>query len=410
MSQLFLKKTILEVASNQDDPPLYWIPTPFWTPALYAHHTQNLQKIKGFRQQKDWFRHSDDNLSIWLSELKIYLLAYPGININVDQWCFWTLLEDPGFCWHLLFNCLAAFYKHRMHISIIECINIMVDAFLIYKSGCDEYDRDSEDNSIWQYRILCCDEPTIPFAALCMYMNEPSEYHFMTDKFKNVLIRRMRSCYRQTGQPGVFSSLIFDSNGIPKYHESSGISLVRLIRPDGRFGYPIESMFQTNSKYKKFGEVFKNMNSSNPFMIPEYFFKRAFHYLGCRNPRHNLVVLQTILRKQCNDVTFTQDELLSIIMKFLEAFPNSKSVVYFAGFLFQTFLRSREKSLRLKSQFCRPLKTQLQMGCNQIQFDTLFVKRIRIIGFLEVMFSKSDWTSNQDSYSIMKRVLSGLLL
>jgi hypothetical protein len=57
MSQLFLKKTILEVAYNQDDPPLYWIPTPFWTPALYAHNTQNLQKIKGFRQQKDWFRH-----------------------------------------------------------------------------------------------------------------------------------------------------------------------------------------------------------------------------------------------------------------------------------------------------------------------------------------------------------------
>jgi hypothetical protein len=297
-----------------------------------------------------------------------------------------------------------------MHISIIECINIMVDAFLIYESGCDEYDLDSEDNSIWQHRTLCCGEPIIPFAALCMYMHEPSQYHFMFDEFKKVLIRRIRSCYRQTGQLGVFSSLIFDSIGIPKYRESDGISLVNLIRPDGRFGYPIESIFQSNPKYKKFGEVFRNLNSFGPFMIPEYFFKRAFRYLGSSNPMQNLVVLQTILRNQCKDVAFTQGELLSIIMKFLEAFPNSKSGVSFAGFLYQTFLRSREKSLRLKSRFFPPSSSPLPMGCNQIPFDAQFMRRNIMIGFLEVMFSKSVLISNQQSYSIMRRVLGGLLL
>jgi hypothetical protein len=240
-------------------------------------------------------------------------------------------------------------------------------------------------------------------------MHEPSQYHFMFDEFKKVLIRRIRSCYRQTGQLGVFSSLIFDSIGIPKYRESDGISLVNLIRPDGRFGYPIESIFQSNPKYKKFGEVFRNLNSFGPFMIPEYFFKRAFRYLGSSNPMQNLVVLQTILRNQCKDVAFTQGELLSIIMKFLEAFPNSKSGVSFAGFLYQTFLRSREKSLRLKSRFFPPSSSPLPMGCNQIPFDAQFMRRNIMIGFLEVMFSKSVLISNHQSYSIMRRVLGGLL-
>jgi hypothetical protein len=80
------------------------------------------------------------------------------------------------------------------------------------------------------------------------------------------------------------------------------------------------------------------------------------------------------------------------------------------GFLLQTFLRSREKSLRLKSQVCRPLSIPLPLGCHQLPFDAQFVKRIKMIGFLEIMSSKSVWVSNQDSYSIMRRVLSGLLL
>jgi hypothetical protein len=66
--------------------------------------------------------------------------------------------------------------------------------------------------------------------------------------------------------------------------------------------------------------------------------------------------------------------------------------------------------LRLKSQFCRPSSSLLPMGCDQLPFDARFVRRIRMIGFLEVMSSKSDWVSNQDSYSIMRRVLSWLLL
>jgi hypothetical protein len=80
------------------------------------------------------------------------------------------------------------------------------------------------------------------------------------------------------------------------------------------------------------------------------------------------------------------------------------------GFLLQTLLRSYEKSLRLKSQLCRPLSSPLLMGCDQLPFDAPAVKRNKMIGFLKVMFSKLDRTSDQQSYSIMKRVSSGLLL
>jgi len=405
MNQLSLDQTILEVVGK---------PHPYWTPELYEEYSSKLHKIKKKRKtkecytQKHWFRHSDDDMSRWLKELKRYL-GYSGIDIQVYRWCFATLLEDPGFCWHLL-NCLAAFYKHQMHISIIECINIMIDAFLVYESGCDEYDRDSDGNSEWQYRTLCCANLNIPFAALCMFMNDPVQYHFMSDDLGKILIRRIRSFYRKTDRPGVFSSLSFDSLGIPTYHESSGISLVDLIRPSGRIAYPIESVFSINPQYKKFGEVFKNLIYSGSFMDPVHFFKRAFGYLGGGNPVQNLIVLRTILRNQCKDVAFTQGELSLVIMQFLRAFPNSTTGVSFMGFLLQTFLRSCEKSLRLKSRFCPPSSSPLPMGCDQLPFDAHVVKRIKIIGFLKVMSSKSVLISNQGSYLIMKRVLSGLLL
>jgi hypothetical protein len=347
-------------------------------------------------------------MSRWLKELKRDL-GYSGIEIQVYQWCFATLLEDPGFCWHLL-NCLEAFYKHQMHISIIECINIMVDAFIVYESGCDEYDRDSDGHSEWQYRILCCANLDIPFAALCMFMNDPVQYHFMSDNLGNILIRRIRSFYRKTGRPGVFSSLSFDSLGIPTYHESSGISLVDLLRPSGRIAYPIESVFQINTQYKKFGEVFRSLIYSGPFMDPDRFFKRAFGYLGGGNPGQNLIVLRTILGNQCKDVAFMQSELSLVIMQFLQAFPNSTTGLSFMGFQLHTFLRSREKSFMLKSQLFPPLLSPLPMGCDQLPFDDRVVKRIKMIGFLEVMSSKSVLISNEHSYLIMKRVSSGLLL
>jgi hypothetical protein len=387
---------------------------PFWTPELYEQHSSKLHKIKKNRRRKEcytarhWFRHSDEDMSRWLKELKRYL-GYSGIDIQVYRWCFATLLEDPGFCWHLL-NCLAAFYKHQMHISIIECINIMVDAFLVYESGCDEYDRDSDGNSEWQFRTLCCANLIIPFAALCMFMNDPVQYHFMSDDLGKILIRRIRSFYRKTDRPDVFSSLSFDSLGIPTYHESSGISLVVLLRPSGRIAYPIESVFQINTQYKKFGEVFQSLIHSKPFMDPDLFFKRAFGYLGDSNPRQNLTVLRTILRNQCKDVAFTQSELSLVIMQFLGAFPNSKMGVSFMGFQLRTFLRSCEKSLRLRSQLFQPLPSPLVMGCDQFPFDAPAVKRIKMIGFLMVMFSKLDRTSCKQSYSIMRRVSSGLLL
>jgi hypothetical protein len=145
-------------------------------------------------------------------------------------------------------------------------------------------------------------------------------------------------------------------------------------------------------------------------MDPVRFFKRAFGYLGDRNPGQNLIVLRTILRDQCKDVAFTKDELSLVIMQFLGAFPNSTTGVSFMGFQLHTFLRSYEKSLRLRSQLCRPLSSPLLMGCDQLPFDDRVVKRIKMIGFLEVMLSNSDWTSDQQSYSIMRRVLGGLLL
>ena len=145
-------------------------------------------------------------------------------------------------------------------------------------------------------------------------------------------------------------------------------------------------------------------------MDPVRFFKRAFGYLGDSNPVQNLTVLRTILRNQCKDVAFTQSEISLVIMQFLRAFPNSTTGVSFMGFQLNTFLRSYEKSLRLRSQLCRPLPSPLPMGCDQLPFDAPAVKRIKIIGFLEVMSSKSALISNQGSYLIMKRVLSGLLL
>jgi hypothetical protein len=410
MNQLVLALIILEVVGK---------PHPYWTPDRYEKHEPELLKIKKKRgkakkcaQQKDWFRHSDDDMSRWLEGLKKILFVNSMIVIQVNGWCFATLLEDPGFCWHLL-NCLEEFYKHHMHISIIECINIMVDAFLAYESGCDEYDRNSQDESVWQHRTLCCDNLNIPFAALCMFMNDPVQYQFISDDLGKILIRRIRSFYRKTDRPDVFSSLSFDSLGIPTYHESSGISLVDLLRPSGRIAYPIESVFSINPQYKKFGEVFRSLIHSKLFMDPVRFFKRAFGYLGDSNPVQNLTVLRTILRNQCKDVAFTQSEISLVIMQFLRAFPNSTTGVSFMGFQLHTFLRSYEKSLRLRSQLCRPLPSPLPMGCDQLPFDAPAVKRIKMIGFLMVMFSKLDWTSDQQSYSIIsivKRVLGGLLL
>lgn len=366
-------------------------PHPFWTPVLYANHQEVLDRKKKFR-------HPRNDLTRWLKDL----------DISCRFWRFSILLHDRNFCWHLL-NCLEAFYKHGMHVSIIDCINIMVDAFIVYESGCDEYDRDSDDNSVWQHRTLCFLKPKIPFAALCMFLNNSSEYHFISDDFQFVLVRRIRSCFRRTDRPGVFSSLSFNSSGVPSYHESGGISLIQILRPSG-INYPIESVFQKNTQYKKFGEVFKNLIYSGPFMDQDHFFKRAFGYLGDRNPRQNLTVLRTILRDQCKDVAFTKDELSLVIMQFLGAFPNSKMGVSFMGFQLHTFLRSCDKSLRLKSQLCRPLSSPLPMGCDQLPFDAPAVKRNKMIGFLKVMFSKSDLTSNKHSYLIMKRVSSGLLL
>jgi hypothetical protein len=246
-----------------------------------------------------------------------------------------------------------------------------------------------------------------------MFMNDPVQYHFMSDDLGKILIRRIRSFYRKTDRPDVFSSLSFDSLGIPTYHESSGISLVDLLRPSGRIAYPIESVFSINPQYKKFGEVFRSLIHSKLFMDPVRFFKRAFGYLGDNNPVQNLTVLRTILRNQCKDVAFTQSEISLVIMQFLRAFPNSTTGVSFMGFQLHTFLRSYEKSLRLRSQLCQPLPSPLPMGCDQLPFDAPAVKRIKMIGFLMVMFSKLDRTSYQQSYfiiSIVKRVLGGLLL
>jgi hypothetical protein len=396
---------LLVVAGNQH---------PYWTRELYEEHSSYLHRIKKNRRRngcytaRHWFRHSDEDMTRWLTKLKRYL-EYSGINIQVYQWCFASLLEDPGFCLHLL-NCLAAFYKHQMHISIIECINIMVDAFLVYESGCDEYDRDSDGNSEWQYRTLCCANLIIPFAALCMFMHDPVQYHFMSDDLGKILIRRIRSFYRKTDRPDVFSSLSFDSLGIPTYHESSGISLVNLLRPSGRIAYPIESVFSINPQYKKFGEVFKSLISSEPFMRPERFFQRAFSFLPEKNSRHVLHTLQTILRTQCKDVSFSQSELSSILIECLNAHPNLKSVIGFTGFLFQTFLRTREQSLQLRIAWRSPIEMHLQVGCNQIPFDAQFVRRIKMIGFLDVLLSHSERISRNQSYSIIRRVLSNLLL
>lgn len=95
--------------------------------------------------------------------------------------------------------------------------------------------------------------------------------------------------------------------------------------------------------------------------------------------------------------------IILVIMQFLKAFPNSKSGVSFVGFLLQTLLRSREKSLRLKSQFCRPSSIQLPMGCNQLLFDAqhtqLYVISIRIFPmFPTYIQTKSNLSSPRNFY------------
>lgn len=368
-------------------------PHPFWTQVLYGQHQKVLDR-------DNEFRHTEDDLTRWLIKLELPLCRF---------WCFSSLLQDSNFCWHIL-NCLEDFYKHGMHVSIIDCINIMMDAFIVYESGHDEYDRDSDDNSVFEHRTLCFMKQQIPFAALCMFLDNPFHYHFISSDFKFVLIRRIRSCFRRTDRPGVFSSLSFNSRGVPSYHESGGISLIQILRPSGRINYPIESVFHKNPQYKKFGEVFKSLISSEPFMRPELFFQRAFRFLPDKNSRHVLHTLQTILQTQCKDVSFSQSELSSILIECLNAHPNLKSVVGFTGFLFQTFLRTREQSLQLRIAWRPPIKMHLQVGCNQIPFDARFVRKIKMIGFLNVLLSSSERISRNQLYSIIRRVLSNLLL
>jgi hypothetical protein len=97
----------------------------------------------------------------------------------------------------------------------------------------------------------------------------------------------------------------------------------------------------------------------------------------------------------------------TILMKFLEFFPNSRKPLEFSGFLFQNYLRIREVSLQLRQSQCKIFHIQLKSDANDVQFESKFVKRMKIIGFLEIMLAKKNSPSHL-SYSIMRRVASGL--
>ena len=394
MSQIDIRP-LLEVAG---------VKHPYWTDGVYAMHEHKILAIKSKRQQKDWFRHSPETLTDWVGELQRY---YRDIKFSCNYWCFSTLLEDSGFALHIL-NCLEPFYKHGMHVSIIECINIMVDAYIVHENGYDEYELDSEDNSEFQYTRLCVGKQTIPWVAICLFVNEPWSYQFFQDDLDKVLLRQMRSVYRKTDHPGFFSSLTFNSVGSPEYKESSGRTVTSLLNPDG-IRYPVTAIFQKNPKYKNFGELFLNIISGNPMIAPKCFFDSSLLYVNWMKPQQILFHFIGILRNQCKDVVFTQEQYNAILMKFLEFFPNSRKPLEFSGFLFQNYLRNREVSLQLRQSQCKIFHIQLKSDANDVQFESKFVKRMKILGFLEIMLAKKNSPSHL-SYSIMRRVASGLFL
>jgi hypothetical protein len=374
---------------------------PYWTLPVYTRFVTSIT-ITPNRQPKDWFRHPRNILIEWIQKLKIEDLFY---------WNFESLLEQPTFILYIL-DCLVPFYKHGMHISIIECINIMVDAYVVHKSGCDEYDRDSDDFTEFLYRTLCSDSNKIPWAALCLLVNEPWNYRFMCDDLNKILLRQIRSVYRRTDRPDVFSSLTFDSVGFPKYLESNGIDLPSILNPDG-IGYPIKAVFQNNPQYKNFGHLFLNLISENPIIPIERFFNLSLNYLIDTDIHHSELLkhFYNILQNQCKDVVFTKKQFDEINTKFLKAFPNSRILLMFSGFLFQNFLRNQEISLKLRKSRCLSFQIKLEPSCIYIQFESHFVKKIKMLGFLEILMSKQ--ISNQHShlsYSIMRRVVSGLFL
>jgi len=295
-----------------------------------------------------------------------------------------------------------------MHVSIIECINFMVDSYIVHESGCDEYDRDSEDNSVFQYTTLCVGKQTIPWVAICLFVNEPFSYQFFQDDLDKVLLRQLRSVYRKTDRPGFFSSLTFNSVGSPEYKESSGRTLSSLLNPDG-IRYPVTAIFQKNPKYKKFGELFLNIISANPVIAPKRFFVSSLLYVSWMKPQQFLFNFIGILRNQCKDVVFTQEQFNAIFMKFLEVFPNSRKPLIFSGFLFQNFLRNHAISLQLRQSQFQSFFIELEPDSNEVQFELKFVKRIKMLGFLEIMLSKKNSPVHL-SYSIMRRVTSGLFL
>lgn len=375
---------------------------PYWTLEVYTKHKSSIT-ITPSRQEKDWFRHSEDTLIEWIEKLKIQNFCY--------YWSFESLLQQPKFILHIL-NSLVPFYKHGMHISIIDCINIMVDAYVVHNTGCDEYERDSDDFTEFLYTTLCSDSDKIPWAALCLLVNEPWNYRFMCDDLNKVLLRQIRSVYRRTDRPGIFSSLTFDSFGFPIYLESNGRDLPSILNPNG-IGYPIKAVFQKNPQYKKFGSLFLNLISKNPVIPIKQFFNLSLNYLSAKNihPHEFLLHFINILKNQCKDVVFTKKQFSEIITNFLEAFPNSRKTLMFSGFLFQNFLRNQEISLKLRKSRWKPFQIELEPSCIDIQFESNFVKKIKMLGFLEILMSKQIPNEHSHlSYSIMRRVVSGLFL
>jgi hypothetical protein len=372
---------------------------PYWTPEVYTRHKSSITNTPN-RQPKDWFRHPRNILIEWIEELKIQ---------HSDCWNFESLLEEPKFILHIL-DCLVPFYKHGMHISIIECINIMVDAYVVHKSGSDVFDRDSDDITEYQYRTLHFDTEKIPWAALCIFINEPWKYGFGCNDLDKVLLRQIRSVYRRTDRPGIFSSLTFNSDGFPKYLESNGVDLPSILDPKD-IGYPIKAVFEKNPQYKNFGSLFLNLISKNPIIDPKHFLFSSLLYVNWMKPQQILFHFIGILRNQCKDVVFTQEQFSEIIAKFLEAFQDSRKSLMFSGFLFQNFLRNQEILLKLRQNRCKSFQIELEPSCIDIQFESHFVKKIKMLGFLEILMSKQTPKEHSHlSYSIMRRVVSGLFL
>jgi hypothetical protein len=275
----------------------------FWTTVLIFQHAISIFRI-GNTQSKDLFQHSPEVMVDWINSVNEVSKFQEEKFLS---WDFISLCDNIKFKKFLL-DCLEPFYKHRMNISIIECIVSMVHAYIAQKNAVEN--REDECATI------IIKERNVPWSVLFLVVNRRfSKFYLTPDVLKKISFHQIRSLFRKLPESCTFTSLIFNHLGIPSLIESTdGISLTTILSEYG-LAYPIDCVFSSrNQKYKKFGELFLNIISENPVIPPEKFFHHAFNYLP--NNSEKIAKLVEILKTQCTDVQLSEDNLKNIVKHF----------------------------------------------------------------------------------------------